>query len=323
MKLEQVFYGRGETGYAILSSSMPSCGLTDLVQDICGSVGTPGVERSEDDKPFLVQKTVGDTVVMACGRTGLPDSMGRRTLLFHVLCAPRSDMQRMGLSALELYHRRMFAAECPKGRIAALEIPDSPCKNPGGLHRLRLPAVVKCRRAESLDVLELLGDKIVTCNWASFSWRPLDEFDFYGLEFSHGLGSVPVTYNVYDSHGAVLRAGAEAPQETKEDVVIEKPRQRGRFPWDGVVVGATCFAVGFICGAKFTPTPHDVAASRPPTVQKLPVFDERHRIVDFEQEIGRKILPRDRQSAFVESLRAYVRFVNENFVSKNKEDSNE
>lgn len=323
MKLEQVFYGRGEAGYTILSSSIPSCGLTDLVQDICGSVGTPGVERSEDDKPFLVQKTVGDTVVMACGRTGLPDSMGRRTLLFHVLCAPRSDMQRMGLSALELYHRRMFAAECPQGKIAALEIPDSPCGNPSGLPRLRLPAVVKCRRAENLDVLELLGDQIVTCNWASFSWRPLDGFDFYGLEFSHGLGSVPVTYHVCDSHGAVLRAGADAPQEEKEDVVIEKPQQRGRFPWVGVAVSAACFAVGFICGAKFTPEPHEVAESRPTTVQKMPVFDERYRIVDFEQESDGKIMPRHMQSAFVESLRAYVRFVNENFASKKKEDSNE
>lgn len=218
MLVQQAFYGRGMNGYEILGASFPSCGLTDQVLDLCRSVGTPGFERQGDDKPFLLQKKVGPNVLMACGRNGEVDSLGRKTLFFHVLVIPHSLVLDERVSAYDLFVAGVFSERCKEGSLSEIQIHE--VKQPfheGSKSNLCLPSVVLCKRSENLTAVRLFKDHLVGVNWATINWGNVDGFDWCGLEESRSLSSIPGKYTVYDNAGNILRSPAQERPNQKSD----------------------------------------------------------------------------------------------------------
>ena len=112
LPLEQVFYGRGERGYAVLGASPGGLPFAARVEALCGAVGTPAGDYSGE--PFLVSVPDEDGVIMMCGRSGAPDSMGRSTLFYHVLIGLRKDLAAAKVDAFTLFDQGAFVAQMPK-----------------------------------------------------------------------------------------------------------------------------------------------------------------------------------------------------------------
>lgn len=325
MKFEQIFYGRGDQGYDILGSSVPRCGLTDVVEDLCRDVGTPGVERAEDEVPFLLQKVVGDSVVMICGRTGKTDSLGRRTLFFHALAVDRAEMGKKTFSALDCFRCNLFASSLPDGPVGPLEAEINTNLSEPMASQLHLPAVVRCRRAGNIEALKQIRAELSRINWASFSWTPLTGFDYQAIDETIGMAALKSRFYVYDKMGDLMSepdmkgscaAGGE--RHTNEAVSLRVVTQgRAVLFVLGCLLG---LAVGVFAG-RFMPA----GSGRPdlePSLQgstKPPAFDEVHWITDFDGEIKKICMPRHQTGTFVGNLRYYVDFVNKNFVVKKME----
>ena len=176
IEFEQLFYGRGPRGYAVLGASPKAADVSEFVESLCGSVGTPGTDYGGD--PFLLSVPEGASVVMVCGRRGEPDGMGRSTLFFHALVAPKASLAAARTDAFSLFKQGVFADKMPQGEIKALTVrmyappqstaPGSPAAFP-----------VVCRsRVPSLDLArEALGGRSLDYKWATFAFRHLDGFD--------------------------------------------------------------------------------------------------------------------------------------------------
>lgn len=232
MLVQQAFYGRGMNGYEILGASFPSCGLTDQVLDLCRSVGTPGFERQGDDKPFLLQKKVGPNVLMACGRNGEVDSLGRKTLFFHVLVIPHSLVLDERVSAYDLFVAGVFSESCKEGSLSEIQIQGikqsfEECAK----SNFCFPSVVLCKRSDNLNVAKLFNRHLVGANWATINWGNVDGFDWCGLEESRSLSSIPGKYTVYDNAGNILRSPVQERPNQKSDVSARQCEKNKESNW--------------------------------------------------------------------------------------------
>ena len=97
VKLEQVFYGRGQFGYGVLGASPNGKAFSDAVESLCESIGSPDAFLTWE--PFLVNRRFGDYCLMCRVQPGEPDSCGRPTILYHVLIGLTSEMVAAGLDA--------------------------------------------------------------------------------------------------------------------------------------------------------------------------------------------------------------------------------
>ncbi|MDO5318042.1 MAG: hypothetical protein Q4G65_05390 [bacterium] len=301
MKFEQFFYGRGDKGYGILGASVPSCGLTDLVVQLCQMPGTPVVVSDADDKPFLLQRVIGQDVLMACGCSGRSDGIGRGTSFFHVVVARLEDVTNFKMSAATLYENGVFASSYTLG---------SPVENlvidPNGLKRkerrasrLEMPAVVLCRRSENLDILDLVGDDLVARDFATISWNVINEFPLYGLADSIGIGKIPESFNVYDSKGRILRAHGR--QRTREGDAAGRVNDRcggknvivartGVLPL--IMTGLVCWLIGACVGCllnRSRPMKNEIASQNMVSQVEMNIALESRekRIKVLEDEIAR------------------------------------
>lgn len=260
MKLEQFFYGRGVDGYGILSSSVLSCGLTDQVVLLCQTPGTPTVASDADDKPFLLQKVVGDAVLMACGRSGHPDEIGRRTSFFHVLVAQLYDVKSFQISVADLFENEIFATVCDSSpKIEPLTVDPQRWK----IRRkepstIQLPAIVLCQRADNLSLVDLLGGDLVGKDFATISWNMIPGFKVYGLSAPFGMSKIPGSFTVYDSKGRVLRhrgsgdlrgAAQSAHGFPKKDVKNSSWAKSSYVPL--IMTGVFCWLIGTFTGYRF------------------------------------------------------------------------
>ena len=321
MIVEQIFYGRGPDGYAILGSSVPSCGLTDQVLELCQSVGTPGFEREDDNQPFLLQKVCGANVLMVCGRNGDIDPLGRKTLFFHAVVVPATYAKEQKISAADLYRAGVFSPKCLDGKLSGLVIDGvAGEQSSGSSPRFMFPAVFSCRRANNLALVSLLRGHLVGTNWVTMCWRVMAGFEWVGLDESWNASSVPADYAVYDGEGKLQRA--------KEDRSrIPESHEEATRSTAGVKNSIALCAVGALVGlgigwiiwgnasskadADMTAcvraeVESDVVARLRAEIEAevrqkvsaevqtlkaqaekpLPVFDERWRIMDFKKEMA-------------------------------------
>lgn len=351
MEVEQIFYGRGDGGYTILGSSIPSCGVTDLVAELCQSVGTPGYERAEDNQPFLLQKVCGPNVLMVCGRTGEADGIGRKTLFFHALVVRREYAKERGLCAADFYRAGKFSERCLRGKIAAVGIDDvKGAIGEASGKEFCFPAVFQCRRAANLGLIEMLARRLVDVNWATMSWSVLKGFDWYGFDASRSSTSLPEEFWVYDCEGNLRRAGrAEGKRVERGKSAAEGDRAKGKdsglkasLSWGvgGLVVG---LVIGLMMGGDGDVVEKivekvEVETNTVEIVREMPAegkegarfeFDESNRILNFRKEMqvdgtyqsamkkGNAGDPRFNEvRALFKKLEAYVEFVNKHFPKK-------
>ena len=106
VKLEQVFYGRGQFGYAVLGTSPNGKAFGAAVESLCESIGSPDAFLTWE--PFLVNRRFGDYCLMCRVQPGEPDSCGRPTIFHHVLIGLASEMVAAGLDAFVLQEADLF-----------------------------------------------------------------------------------------------------------------------------------------------------------------------------------------------------------------------
>ena len=174
MKLEQFFYGRGESGYCVLGASVDSAALSERIVAFCQSVGTPSPEHPDEVEPFLMQRISSELVFMACCRAGASDSLGRPTLLCHVLVAALQDVRKANVSAADLFDSGLFTAWTEDMSVQTLDVDEGALRRTSRrkLPMLDLPAVVRCNRHDNLKVLGLVGPNLVGTDWTTFGWAP-------------------------------------------------------------------------------------------------------------------------------------------------------
>ena len=259
MKVGQIFYGRGKGGYGVLGVSASAEALAETVQELCQSVGTPGYERKEDDKPFLLQKVTGQNVIMVCGRTGEPDSVGRKTMFFHAIVVPREYAVEKHISAYDLYGAGLFAETCCIGPLEEVDLPEIASGTSSAAANLVTPAVVRCRRSENFQVISLFLGQLVGRNWASISWSPLEGFDFYGIDESRSISGVSGDYRIYDVGGALLRDRFEKKADAVGTPIARKDKERADKKKCGVMksiaFGVVGIALGAVAGRMFVSEP--------------------------------------------------------------------
>lgn len=220
--LDQVFYGRGERGYAILGASPGVAACAARVESLCGAVGTPGSEYGGE--PFLLSVPEKDRVIMVCGRRGAPDSMGRATLFFHALIAVKQDLARVKVDAFSLWGRGAFADAMPVGEIAPLQLDVG--SDSGKSEERHLDVVLPClfrSEGSAPDLIRsALGERVNDLAWATYSFQPLPDFDVQVLPLRV---LAPQTINEYDASGKMVRA-ARADGATRDVVGPAPDRQR-------------------------------------------------------------------------------------------------
>lgn len=215
VKLEQVFYGRGQFGYGVLGASPNGKAFSDAVESLCESIGSPDAFLTW--KPFLVNRPFGDYCLMCRVQPGEPDSCGRPTILYHVLIGLVSEMVAAGLDAFVLQEAGLF-------RKDVVEHPESVSVERRSQKRLEkrpfdilFPAVVSVSGPDPDLIRRLLGADSVRRSWATFAFHPIPGFDLYAL---NNRASIPKDVACYDSNGKLLSALKSADQEGKRQMPI-------------------------------------------------------------------------------------------------------
>ena len=217
VKLEQVFYGRGQFGYAVLGTSPNGKAFGAAVEPLCESIGSPDAFLTWE--PFLVNRRFGDYCLMCRVQPGEPDSCGRPTLLYHVLIGLAAEMVAAGLDAFVLQEVGFF-------RKDVVEHPESVSVEGRSQKRLekrpfdiQFPAVVFVSVPAPDLIRGLLCADSVRRSWATFAFHPMSGFDLYAL---NKRASLPTDVACYDSNGKLLSALKSADRERGKQMPISK-----------------------------------------------------------------------------------------------------
>ena len=183
--LEQVFYGCGSHGYAVLGQS-PGISHAARVESLCGAVGTP--DANYGGEPFLLSVPEKGRVLMVCGRRGEPDSIRRGTLFFHALVVEKASLVAAKANAFSLFAQGAFAESMTQGIVEAVRIDAKPDKDgsvnhspDGSAEDAALPCFIRSPHPSS-DVVRLLaGRRLNDLAWSTFSFRSMPGFDIQVL----------------------------------------------------------------------------------------------------------------------------------------------
>lgn len=219
---EQLFYGRGARGYAILGASPGAADLISRVEALCGAVGTPSGDYSGE--PFLMSIPDGGRVIMFCGRRGTPDSMGRATLFFHVLVAEKDALSVAKADAFSLFEQGAFADKIPAGDVTTLSFDVTGAKSGTGGHPqfdrdkldVTLPCIFRSEKPATNLVRNAVGNRVNELAWTTFAFQLMQGFDIQVLPPRvQGLQ----TANEYDASGRLVYSAATMNLPRKEEEV--------------------------------------------------------------------------------------------------------
>lgn len=237
LDVDQVFYGRGINGYGILGASSGGRPFAARVESLCGAVGTPGVDYGSE--PFLMSVPQGDSVVMVCGRRGVPDSMGRSTLFFHALVAGKTTLAEAKTDAFSLFEQGVFLDELPGGDIKPLciEVTSSSAVQPQGdnVSVVELPCLFRTSAPAARLVRSAVGNRANDLSWATFTFQPMRGFDVQVLS---PRVSGPRNANEYDATGRLIRSAATM-SSSKEDAPPRKYLDERPYPSSRQIVNIT------------------------------------------------------------------------------------
>ena len=320
MIFEQVFYGRGPEGYAVLGDSGCPSGLMDHAEALCQQHGTPDVDSMSRLQPFLFQHRSCGHVYMGCGMVGRKDDLGRETLFFHVLIGDVEEIAKAGVCAADLFRMGLFASEQGEMQLGKVEIDERELKHQdtGSRCALELPAVVMCKSESNHKVLKLIGAAISKVGWTSCSWNASGNFEIVGMPSLNPLDSAPARFNVYDENGKLLRrragqnrlvgngAGglADAVDVPHVDQATSGPRKG--FGWAAL---AMMFLVGLALGALVCGT---IGRSAKIPGVEVVRFDKDSRIERQELQFFLDTL-HGPSVLFLKKMKKYYDFVEENF----------
>lgn len=270
VKLEQVFYGRGQFGYGVLGTSPNGKAFGEAVESLCESIGSPDAFLTW--KPFLVNRRFGDYCLMCCVQPGEPDSCGRPTILYHTLIGLASEMVVAGLDAFVLQEAGFFRKDVVEHPESVL-VEGRPQKSlPSKPFDIQFPAVVSVAGPEPDLIRGLLGADSVRRSWATFAFHPMAGFDLYAL---NNRASLPTDVACYDSNGKLFSVLKSADQEGARQMPVSK-----KSPLLGIsLVINVILLVACLFLFLRNPSPH------PQEVRSQAVVDEtsRHQVDELKK----------------------------------------
>lgn len=323
MIFEQVFYGRGPQGYAVLADSGCPFEQVSHAAMLSQLHGTPDAESMSRLRPFLFQHCSCGRVYMGCGMVGKKDGLGRGTLFFHVLIGDAEEVRNAGVCAETFFRGGLFVSGQEDHKIEKVEV-DVRClkvESRVSCCALELPAVVMCRSVANDKVLKLIGDAAFRMGWTTFSWNPSGNFEVVGLSAQKSIDSIPATFNVYDEDGKLLRVrsiqsrgtngtgGGRA--EVANDQRGERDLAESKKRFRSAVVKA--LIVGFVLGALACAVVTRVLGR---SELKTISFDEKFRVDEQMFETIFKDFDDKETIEFRSKIKRYFDFVEANFPRK-------
>lgn len=208
--LQQAFYGRDpQVGYRLLASS--DLMHNKVIEQLCSAIGTPdGVSTVE---PFYINFVNGNWRYMLRGCIGNQDDAGRKTLFFHAYIGDHKEMRSINFGIGNLIHDGAFLHKYEKNPVLPHDFEESNYSLPWGESSFawdqgRLAIVSK--KPEFPFLTGLLKGNINDENWASFSFRPLNDFKIYVL--SEYAPVMPSDRKCIDTSGALRHMEQALPQ---------------------------------------------------------------------------------------------------------------
>ena len=232
--VEQMFYGRGPRGYAVLGSTPDGEPFRSVVESLCESIGAPAGGLSFP--PFLISKPCRGHVVMVKVMRGDRDPGGRETVFFHALVGSARDLAAAQVDAFVLDRRGCFVDRLP-ARIEPLVIPadDPPAAGNPPRFKVDFPAVILSRAPENDLVRSLLGKGVLERTWATFAFHALQGFDLYALD---DRAMRPTGVACYDSAGERLDVPPTRGVEPRAPVPTSPETAAGRRGLLGISLAA-------------------------------------------------------------------------------------
>lgn len=340
MTFDQVFYGRGPQGYAVLGDSGCPFEVVSHTESLCQLHGTPDARSVTSLKPFLFQHYSCGRVYLGCGMLGQKDDLGRSTLFYHVIVGDADEARSVGLSTRDLFRHGLFVDRQVDQKLEKVDVDVRAWRIEQSVARCSLeqPAVVLCESEGSHKVLDLIGAEIARINWTSCSWNISGAFEVLGTPLSYLADSASSNFNIYDGTGKLLQRrqaqnqtlarkvkhSNDAAKSVNEKTASTESQKQSNVSRNGWVVA---LLFGFVLGCMVGAWTVGSKEERPPE-SKVITFNEDFRIGDFDaalkktglDKILKSIYDYDERSKNVEALfskfRAYCDFVNRNFPEK-------
>lgn len=193
--LEQVFFGRGPQGYAILGATPGGISFRGAVESLCESIGAPFAVFSF--QPFLIAKPFRESVVMVRASRGERDSTGRDTVFFHALIGNAEELAAAHLDAFVLDERGAFVDRLPR-HFERMEFSAEAASPEGSRPRFKIdcPAAIVSSRPENDLIRSLLGSDTLARAWSTFAFRAVPGLDLYALDVRAACPDDVACYNV-------------------------------------------------------------------------------------------------------------------------------
>lgn len=292
IRLEQLFYGRGQFGYGVLGASQGGKPFENAVESLCEAIGSPDAFLAW--KPFLVNRRFGDYCLMCCVQPGNPDSCGRPTVLYHVLIGLASEMAAAGLDAFVLQDAGLFrktVVEHPETILTEGRSQKPLASRP---FEVKFPSLVSVSGPAPDLIRSLLGTDSVRRSWATYAFHPMSGFDIYAL---NDRASLPTDVTCYDSNGKPLSVSKLVNQERGKSMSASK-----KSPLLGISLVVNAILLG-ACALLFMhlPSSQDTHCSSPAHV----TADESllHQIEDLKKTNAQFVVTNAQLEAEVNHLR--------------------
>lgn len=176
--LNQAFYGRNpEKGYRMFASSAPQHNA--IIERLCAAVGTP--DGASTVEPFYINFIENGYRYMISCCMGDQDA-GRDTLFFHAFIGKHDDLKKSGVGIGTLIQEKFFKNKYEPGPVLPVSVEDSSYTLPWGKTSIiwnNEKLAIGSEKPELSMLSGILKNNIDDMSWASFSFKPLNDFQLY------------------------------------------------------------------------------------------------------------------------------------------------
>ena len=224
--LQQAFYGRDlYSGYRLLAST--DTRHNKVIERLCASIGTP-VGNSIVD-PFYINYIENGYRYMIRAVNGNIDDSGRKTLFFHAYVGDHSELTSKKIGIEALIGANAFISQFTDTPISPLNFEECsytvPWENTK-FHWNNEKIAIVCDHQKLNLICGILRNAINVTNWASFSFRPLNDFKLYAISKYAAL--LPDDRKCIDEYGNVYSGSSKPDDENiKNDAIpIQEPKRK-------------------------------------------------------------------------------------------------
>ena len=251
LTLNQAFYGRhSEKGYRMFASSAPQHNAT--IEKLCAAVGTP--DGSSNVEPFYINFIENGYRYMISCCIGNPDDAGRKTLFFHAFVGNHEELKNAGVGIGTLINEQYFKNLYEPGPVLPVSIDDSNYTLPWGKTTLTWnneKLSIASNKPELSVITGILKNNIDSVAWASFSFRPLNDFQLYIIS---KFVSFPQDRKCVSLEGEILSQPTKRSSvQTSSGKVEIKSRKKGKiglFLTVSILINVVLLGVIFLLPTK-------------------------------------------------------------------------